>query len=309
MDRKKRAQELDAIIGRGAKAYIEFGMALKEMHDGKFYTEFGYTSGVDGWKAYCIEKRNLTMSYAYYHIEAFKISTIVENHSLPAPKTECHARELYPLRDDETKLVSAYSDFLELDEKTQTAKALGAIVDGYRDIPDKPLPSGKFSIILADPPWRMEFPFDDTGRSVEDHYHTMSLEGICRLGDDIKERATDDAVLFLWSTMPKLDWAIKVIDAWGFQYRTGAVWVKDKIGLGYYLREQHELLLIARRGKYPMPDKSSMPSSVIDARRGRHSDKPEVAYELIEMMFPDGNKIELFARRKRNGWTSWGEID
>jgi N6-adenosine-specific RNA methylase IME4 len=84
------------------------------------------------------------------------------------------------------------------------------------------------------------------------------------------------------------------------------VWVKDKIGMGYYARQQHELLLIGKRGNLPVPDPEDRPSSVFYERRGVHSAKPEVLYEVIEDMYPTFDRVELFARRSRDGWASWG---
>lgn len=139
---------------------------------------------------------------------------------------------------------------------------------------------------------------------IENHYPTMTLEEIKHLS--VSDLATEDAVLFLWATAPKLCECFEVIDAWGFSYRTCAVWVKDKIGMGYYLRNQHELLLIAKRGDPPMPSESSRPSSVIHAPRTDHSAKPVAFYELIEGMYPELPKIELFSRSPRTGWDAWG---
>jgi N6-adenosine-specific RNA methylase IME4 len=100
--------------------------------------------------------------------------------------------------------------------------------------------------------------------------------------------------------------ALKVIEAWGFTYRSGFSWHKDKRGTGYYNRNQHEHLLVATRGKIPAPAPNARVSSVIAAPRGRHSEKPAAAYELIERAFPALPKIELFARARRDGWEAWG---
>ena len=100
---------------------------------------------------------------------------------------------------------------------------------------------------------------------------------------------------------------MRVIPAWGFEYRTNMVWVKDKIGMGHYVREQHELLLIARRGNMPVPEPSSRPSSVVNAPRLGHSEKPEEFYKLIESMYPASLYGEVFARQPRGGWGSWGD--
>jgi len=101
-----------------------------------------------------------------------------------------------------------------------------------------------------------------------------------------------------------------VLKAWGFQYRTCAVWDKETLGLGWYFRVQHEILLVGKKGKYPIPAESRRPRSVIRERRTTHSKKPEKVARIIEDMYPDARKIELFARRKRFGWDTWGnEID
>ena len=160
-------------------------------------------------------------------------------------------------------------------------------------------------MVYADPPWRYENPpIGATNRSIENHYPTMGLEEICAL--PVRGSVTDDAVLFMWATVPKLDQCMNVIDAWGFLYRTGMVWVKDKIGMGYYVRNQHELLLIARRGKMPPPPIEARCSSVITAPRLAHSAKPPECYEIIERMYPDMPRVELFQREPREGWDGWG---
>jgi N6-adenosine-specific RNA methylase IME4 len=84
------------------------------------------------------------------------------------------------------------------------------------------------------------------------------------------------------------------------------VWVKDKIGMGYYARSQHELLLIATRGSVPVPAAEFRPSSVIYSGRDQHSKKPDIIYGVIEKMYPEYAKVELFARNKRDGWQAWG---
>ena len=130
----------------------------------------------------------------------------------------------------------------------------------------------------------------------------MQLADICKL----QIPATPDAVLFMWATSPNLQQAFDVLAAWGFEYVTSLAWVKDKIGLGYWVRGQHELLLIARRGSMPAPLPADRPPSVINAARREHSRKPDEAYELIERMYPGLPKLELFARGQREGWIAWG---
>jgi N6-adenosine-specific RNA methylase IME4 len=161
---------------------------------------------------------------------------------------------------------------------------------------------GLFQVIYADPPWQ----YEHTGpsRAVENNYRPMALADIAAL----EVPAADDAVLFLWTPTPKLAEAItSVIPAWGFEYRTLMGWVKEQLGMGYYVRQQLELLLIARRGELPLPLPENRPSSVVHAPRTEHSVKPGRFYELIEQMYPGLAKVELFARRARAGWTAWGD--
>ena len=162
---------------------------------------------------------------------------------------------------------------------------------------------GRFPVLYVDPPWRYEH-VETESRAIENQYPTMPLEEICAL--PVGEIATPDAVLFMWATSPKLAEAIKVIDAWGFTYRTCMVWVKDKIGMGYYVRQQHELLLIATRGSPPVPIESARPPSVIEAPRKKHSSKPAIFYDLIWQMYPELKRVELFARVEHEGWAAWG---
>lgn len=162
---------------------------------------------------------------------------------------------------------------------------------------------GQFPVVYADPPWRYDFSVDEADE-IENHYPTMTLEEICAL--PVGTAATDDCVLLLWATSPKLEEAFAVINAWGFTYRTCAVWDKEWIGPGYYFRQRHELLLVATKGSLPVPLPSNRPDSIFAERRTKHSKKPKIAYELIEQMYPELPKLELFSRNPREGWTAWG---
>jgi len=161
----------------------------------------------------------------------------------------------------------------------------------------------KFSVIYSDPPWRYEFS-KSPSRDIENQYPTMELEEILKL--PIHEISTTSAVLFLWATSPKLPEALSVMEAWGFEYKTCAIWDKEKIGMGYYFRQQHELLLVGTKGDMPPPEPSDRVSSVFRSPRGKHSKKPEIVYSYIESMYPDFDKVELFARSNRIGWEAWG---
>jgi len=163
-----------------------------------------------------------------------------------------------------------------------------------------PLPEGEFNVIYADPPWQ----YDLTLRgNPDEHYATMEGQKI----SDLKIPSAKDAVLFLWATNPKLQEALEVMKAWGFEYKTNLVWVKDKFGNGYYFRGQHELLLLGIKGKIGTPFDSDRPSSVLNAKREEHSKKPREVYGLIEKMYPNRKYLELFARGNNGeNWTAWG---
>jgi N6-adenosine-specific RNA methylase IME4 len=164
---------------------------------------------------------------------------------------------------------------------------------------------GKFAIAYADPAWLYEDLSRTNSRAIERHYPTMSTDDICAL--PVGDIAHDDAMLFLWVTNALLPHGMKVVEAWGFEYCANMMWVKESIGNGYYVRNQHEILLIAKRGNMPAPAPANRPPSVIHATRpGRHSEKPVVFYEIIERMYSDLPRIELFARAVRPGWSSWG---
>lgn len=171
------------------------------------------------------------------------------------------------------------------------------------DIPK--LSTENYDIIYADPPWKYDFSVSDS-RAIESHYPTMELEEICEYLNNIKISVSDNAVLFLWATQPKLREALKVIEAWNFEYKTGMVWIKDRIGMGYYVRGKHELLLIATKGDSNIPLPENRPESVLEFPRTEHSKKPVVFYEVIEKMYPKTKWIELFARNKRDNWKSLG---
>jgi N6-adenosine-specific RNA methylase IME4 len=168
------------------------------------------------------------------------------------------------------------------------------------------LPQKKYNVIDADPGWRFAVRNRQTGlsRAADIHYATASTEDICAI--PVPKIAAKDCVLLLWATVLMLPDALKVVAAWGFTYKSGFAWVKDKIGLGFWNRNQHELLLLGTRGHIPASPPGLRRSSVIQAPRRRHSQKPEEAYELIESYFPHLPKVELFARAPRAGFDGWG---
>jgi N6-adenosine-specific RNA methylase IME4 len=160
------------------------------------------------------------------------------------------------------------------------------------------------SVIYADPPWK----YDNTGMegAAVDHYPPMTCDELCAM--PVASIAAGDAALFLWVTNPLLPEGMRVMEAWGFEYKTNFVWVKDKPmnSLGFYNRGQHELLLLGTRGSFlPEGAVRALPSSVIVAPKAEHSRKPIEGYKLVEGLYPRFVPVmrELFLRgKRRKGW-------
>lgn len=167
----------------------------------------------------------------------------------------------------------------------------------------------KYKIIYADPPWR----YRDNGCSgaCEKYYGTMELEEMKKL--PVSKIADKDCILFIWTTYPMLKEALKVIETWGFKYKTiGFQWVKKNksgngffFGLGRWTRGNTEPCLIATKGK---PHRiSSKVSQLLIEPVGRHSVKPSITREKIVELIGDESRVELFARQQVLGWDCWGD--
>jgi N6-adenosine-specific RNA methylase IME4 len=140
------------------------------------------------------------------------------------------------------------------------------------------LPSARYGVILADPPWRFKIYSRETGmdRAADNHYPTQETADICAL--DIASIAAPDCVLFLWATVPMMPQALDVMKDWGFAYKSQCLWVKNRIGTGYWFRNKHEILLVGTRGHVPAPAMGTQWPSVIESPLGAHSVKPERAF-------------------------------
>jgi len=164
-----------------------------------------------------------------------------------------------------------------------------------------PKPKGVYELVYLDPPWRYDFS-NTSNRDIENQYPTMSHEELLSL----EIPADENCVMFMWTTAPKLVESIDLLKAWGFVYKSHAIWDKDKIGMGYWFRGQHELLLVATKGDVSPPLPEYRISSVIKQPRGKHSKKPEMLYEYLKKAFPHLSKIEMFARQRVDGFSLWG---
>jgi N6-adenosine-specific RNA methylase IME4 len=174
-------------------------------------------------------------------------------------------------------------------------------------------PRRRFTVVLADPPWQYS---DRTPRGgAEHHYRTMSERALVRLPVD--ELAADDAALFLWATWPLLPVALRVMQAWGFEYRNCAfAWVKttsagsDAVGLGHYTRGNTEPCLLGLRGRLKRRSaavRQVVLEQLVAAPRQAHSAKPRAVRDRIVELLGEVPRVELFARERARGWTSWGD--
>jgi N6-adenosine-specific RNA methylase IME4 len=270
----------------GCKREYGDGRALAEQVGIDYGTIFNYASVV---RAFEISRRRENLSFGHHQAVA----------ALPASQQDqwlkrAERDDLSVARLRQALRVSTMKD-RRLHREQEFAEGTKAA--------SKALGKKLYGVILADPPWRYDSPpMGDVARLNEQHYPTMALDEIKAL----PVPAAENCVLFLWATMPRLDYAMAVIPAWGFAYKSAVVWVKDKAGTGYWLRGQAELLLICRRGDVPAPAPGDQLPAVIEAPRGRHSEKPDIFAEEIERLFPDVPKLEMFARTVRFGWDAWG---
>jgi N6-adenosine-specific RNA methylase IME4 len=167
----------------------------------------------------------------------------------------------------------------------------------------------RFSVIYIDPPWEV-VTYSDRGkdRGPERHYPTMTIERIRAL----RIPAADDCVMYCWRTAPHAALAHSALEAWGFAYVSEHIWGKVtaagavRTGTGRWNRNAHEVLMVARRGKMPCPAPGTQFPSLILAPVREHSEKPDIFADMIEAMFPNCARLEMFARRPRAGWTSHG---
>ncbi|MEM6407996.1 MAG: MT-A70 family methyltransferase [Pseudomonadota bacterium] len=171
----------------------------------------------------------------------------------------------------------------------------------------------RFATVMADPPWRFT---NRTGKVAPEHkrlarYPTMELDDICTL--PVAEHLEDTAHCYMWVPNALLPDGLRVLDAWGFQYKSNIIWHKvrkdggsDGRGVGFYFRNVTEILLFGVRGKNArtlQPGRTQV--NLFATRKREHSRKPDEQYDIIESC-SWGPYLELFGRGKRDNWTVWG---
>jgi N6-adenosine-specific RNA methylase IME4 len=240
----------------------------------------------------------------------------IENRATISRKVKGRARVLAPSISHAavvTKLAPAAQEAILEEAQTEgwtvselsravTIKGRPAVLEGQAEL------VGQYRVIYADPAYQ----FSDSGvpksgalGKASRHYGSLPIDKLCEL--PVKAHALENSVLFLWVPAAILFEVPPLVEAWGFEYKTGIVWSKVLGNWGHYVRVVHEHLLICTRGSC-MPDvPTPMPDSVQVVRReGEHSEKPEHFRKLIEQLYTRGPYLELFARKRVSGWDTMG---
>ena len=175
--------------------------------------------------------------------------------------------------------------------------------------------AGQYATILADPPWQFQ---NRTGKMAPEHrrllrYPTMEQREILEL--PVARLAAARSHLYLWVPNALLAEGLRVMEAWGFTYKSNLVWYKvrkdggpDGRGVGFYFRNVTELVLFGVRGSMRTLPPGRTRVNILATRKREHSRKPDEIYDLIEACSP-GPYLELFARFPRSGWSQWGNED
>lgn len=168
--------------------------------------------------------------------------------------------------------------------------------------PPKKKANTKYEVIVVDPPWHYQKRESDITHRGRLSYPSMSLEEICKWGKDLP--AADDCILWLWVTNAHMRHAFTVLDAWGFAEKTILTWVKNKMGLGDWLRGKTEHCLLAVKGKPRVT--LGKQTTFLEAPLREHSRKPGEFFAMVDQLCPSRNRAEYFQREPRDGWHGFG---
>lgn len=276
LDERIDANESDAL-----RARWEFGHAMLAARDGAGRLPNGYRSSLMDRTGKSVAELTYRMQFA----------------------------EAYPT---EAELFTAVNSHASWTAVRSSLKKSQDAADNIVTLPTSP-PEGQFGTIVADPPW--SYSNTSTRGAADNHYQTMSISELCDL-DVVPDHAADKSHLYLWSTAGHLPEAFKVMEAWGFEYKTYLVWVKPQMGMGNYFRVSTELVLFGVRGGLRTSQRNIM--NYFDAPRQKHSAKPLIFQDIVARTSP-GPYLELFTRcsastmltgcmcsKCRLGWTVWG---
>jgi N6-adenosine-specific RNA methylase IME4 len=289
---RERLASLEAVVARGLESFLEVARALLEIRERRLYRATHAS-----FEAYVGERWGLARRTAYGYLEAARVA---ENVPAQAQLGISHLRALAPLPADEQRELAPRISSLTLAEARRVIREWRRQQRReWQEREPPPLPQGTFRTIVADPPLAYRPDFGDG--LAADRYKTMELEELEAM--PVADLAAPDSHLYLWIGATRVPDGLRLISAWGFEFVALLTWKKPSIGLGTWWRYQTEHLIHARRGA--LRTRPGL-SNLFEARRSRHSEKPDEAYELIERASP-GPYLDLFARRRRAGWTVWGD--
>jgi N6-adenosine-specific RNA methylase IME4 len=206
-----------------------------------------------------------------------------------------------------SRLISVAKPYWHIEKRQQTH----ADIQAHAAAQQRKGKLGPFPLIYADPAWKFITYSDKAHGTPDDHYPTLTDDQIINFkvnGQTVPELAAKSCVLFLWCTSANILRAVHVMEQWGFEYRTHAMWDKIKVGQGLIFRNQHEVLLYGVRGKPPKP--MIIPPSVFRYRATTHSTKPPEIRQTIMEMYPqltEKTRLEMFSRSGHvKGWSHVG---
>lgn len=193
------------------------------------------------------------------------------------------------------------------DDVGGTGETVDEIIANYIE-PDGTPKKGSVKVLLADPPWGHKSQRGQKLGAIR-HYMLMDDVALVDMGEAIRHIMAEDSVCFMWVTNATLPFALELMKAWGFEYKSFLFWAKLMLGLGAPFRNSGELLLYGKRGKGVEIAFKGQPNFLV-AGRGSHSEKPPEVHSLLDRLVgPDPVRLELFARRAApspHPWLIWG---
>lgn len=174
--------------------------------------------------------------------------------------------------------------------------------------------NSKYDLILSDPPWSIKrggkkaVRPNSSGEPLE--YNTLSLDDIKKHLEIASSLTNENSILFLWTIDKYLYQAEEIAKSLGYKTHARMIWSKGGMGIpaAFTVRYSHEYLLFMYKGKL-IPIEKSERGKIADVfveKPRKHSQKPEISYEIIERLYPNLTKLEMYARRERDGWDCWG---
>ncbi len=227
----------------------------------------------------------------FNYTEASRYQTLA---SIPEEIFESHIEEVKEKRKELTtsELLTLAKNLKRKEEIEEQKKIIEAGIEP---------PFGVYDVIVIDPPWPYGTEYNAQGRRAASPYPEMSLEELNKL----ELPAAENCILFLWTTHKFMRYSFDLIDTWGFREVAIITWVKDRIGLGEWLRSKSEFCIMCVKGK-PIVNLTNQ-TTVINAPLREHSRKPDEFYKMVDELCI-GRKLDYFSREKRKGWDVFGVI-